>query len=165
VAAGSKGGIFCCNRYTGQLYWKVMLGQPSGGSGPQTDAIAFAYNKVYVKYASPGVVPLHTTAALNAYNGDIEWIRPNPFGGESPISMANGVLFQSYNVGRVIEALDAMTGRKIWEAPMPSDVHAGASIANGAMYIGNGEGQSFKEEAAKKASYAYSMHCFTIDGK
>lgn len=165
VAAGSKGGIFCLNRYTGQLYWKVMLGQPSGGSGPQTDAIAFAYNKVFVKYGSPTSVPSSAvTAALNAYNGDIEWMTPNPYLSESPLAVANGVIYQGFNVGKKMEALDAMTGRRIWEHALPSDFRGGASIANGALYMSNGESQG-TIEGAEKRPYPYSVYCFTIDGK
>ena len=165
VAAGSKGGIFCLNRYTGQLYWKVMLGQPSGGSGPQTDAIAFAYNKLFVKYGSPTSVPSSAvTAALNAYNGDIEWMTPNPYLSESPLAVANGVIYQGFNVGKKMEALDAMTGRRIWEHALPSDFRGGASIANGALYFSNGESQG-TIEGAEKRPYTYSVYCFTIDGK
>jgi len=165
VTAGAKGGIFCVNRYTGQRYWKVMLGQPSGGSGPQIDAIAVAYNKVFVQNISPtSVPPLAVTAALNAYNGDIEWITPNPFPGEAPLAVANGVLYQGYIVGHKVEALDAMTGRRIWEYTLPSDFRGGVSIANGALYTSNGD-SAVERRLDDKRKYDYSVYCFTIDGK
>lgn len=165
VAAGAKGGIFCCNRYNGQRYWKTMLGQPSGGSGPQTCAIASAYNKIFVQNTSPtSVPPLNVTAALNAYNGDIEWITPNAFPNEAPLAAANGVLYQGYTVGRKVEALDVMTGRRLWEHALPSDFRGGVSIANGALYTSNGE-SAVEQRLNQNRKYNYSVYCFTIDGK
>jgi glucose dehydrogenase len=164
VVAGTKAGIFCVNRYTGHLYWKVMLGQPSGGSGARVDAIAHAHNKIYVQYSSPTSVPaMAVTAALNAYTGDIEWITPNPAQSTSPIAIANDLLYQGYVVKGKIEALDVLTGRRVWEYPLPGDYRGGASIANGALYTSNGEVEVSRREDKTKG-YNYSLYCFTIDG-
>jgi glucose dehydrogenase len=161
VAAGNKGGIYCCDRYTGELYWKVMLGQPCGSCGPLIDAIATAYNKVYVQYASPASKPaMAVTAGLNAYNGNVEWIVPNPGMNSAPIAIANGVLYQGLVDGR-FEALDAHSGNRLWEFQMPSAFRGGAAIANGAVYAGNGEPSSW---AGEPLPYQHSMYCFTVDG-
>ena len=165
VVAGTKAGIWCLNRYTGQLYWKVMLGQPSGSSGPRTDAIASAYNKVFVQYSSPTSVPaMAVTAALNAYNGDIEWITPNPNQSQAPLAVANGLLYQGLVVGGKVEALDVNTGRRLWEYALPSDFRGGASVANGALYLSNGEA-NVQNRLKPQKGYDYSVYCFTIDGK
>jgi len=162
VAAGNKGGMYCLNRHNGQLYWKVMLGAATSGSGPRIDATAVAYNKVYVQNCSPGNPPLYVTAALNAYNGDIEWITPNPAPQTAPICVANRVLYQGYDVGPKIEALDAMTGRRLWEYPLPSPFRGGPAVANGALYFSNGVTLDWKGDQTPQK---YSLYCFTIDGK
>ena len=160
VVAGCKSGIFCCNRYTGELYWKVMLGPKSAGGGPQTDAIAYAYNKVYVAYTAPTAIPpMSLTAALNAYNGDIEWMTQNETLTRAPLAVANGVLYQGLFAGKKFEALDAMTGRKLWEFDMPSFFKGGAAIANGAVYMGSGN------VGVPDPSMDFFMYGFTIDGK
>lgn len=163
IGAGNKGGFYCLNRYTGELYWKVMLGPAGPSGGPRFNATATAYNKVFVQNSSPDIQPLAVTAALNAYNGDIEWIVPNPHLQSSPIAVANGVLYQGFDVspGKV-EALDAKTGRRLWEHSLPSGFYGGVAIANGAVYCGNGESASWKGE---KRNHEYSIFCFTIDGR
>ncbi|MBI4444236.1 MAG: PQQ-binding-like beta-propeller repeat protein, partial [Acidobacteria bacterium] len=126
------------------------------------NATAVAYNTVYMQTSSPSSrPPLAVTAALHAYNGEIQWIVPNPGIQSSPIAVANGVLYQGIQNPAKIEALDAKSGRRLWEAPLPSPFRGGVSIANGAVYTSNGEPLSWVGE---KAPYPYSVHCFTVDG-
>jgi polyvinyl alcohol dehydrogenase (cytochrome) len=162
VVAGNKGGIYCLNRHSGQLYWKVMLGAANSGSGPRINAMASAYNKIYVQNTSPGPIPMNVTAALQAFNGDIEWITPNPGPQTAPICVANRVLYQGYDVNTKIDALDAMTGRRLWEYPLPSPFRGGAAVANGALYFSNGVTLDWKGD---KEPHKYSLYCFTVDGK
>ena len=162
VAAGNKAGIFCWNRYTGELYWKVMLGAACSGCGPLIDAIGTAYNKVFVQWASPvSHPPLAVTAALNAYNGNIEWIVPNSGLNSAPLAIANGVLYQGLVNGKV-EALDAQNGRRLWEFQLPSAYRGGVAVANGAVYTSNGELTSWDGEPLP---YQHSLYCFTLDGQ
>jgi glucose dehydrogenase len=162
VAAGNKAGIYCWNRHSGELYWKTMLGVASAGGGPRINAMAAAYNKVFAQNSSPGRPPLYVTAALNAFNGDIEWVVPNPNSQTAPIGVANYVLYQGYDVNGKLEALDTRTGRRLWEHPLPSAYRGGVAIANGALYTSNGEPQSWR---GGESPYKYSVYCFTIDGK
>ena len=162
VVAGNKAGIYCLNRHTGQLYWHVMLGAACSSCGPLIDAIATADNKVFAQYASPvSTPPMAVTAALNAYNGNIEWIVPNPEMNSAPIAVANGVLYQGLNNG-MVEALDAKNGRRLWGYKMPSSYRGGVAIANGAIYTSNGEPTSW---AGEQLPYKHSLYCFTVDGK
>ena len=162
VVAGNKAGIYCLNRHTGQLYWHVMLGAACAGCGPLIDAIATADNKVFAQSASPvSTPPMAVTAALNAYNGNIEWIVPNPEMNSAPIAVANGVLYQGLNNG-MVEALDAKNGRRLWGYKMPSPYRGGVAIANGAIYTSNGEPTSW---AGEQLPYKHSLYCFTVDGK
>lgn len=163
VGAGNKAGFYCFNRHTGELYWKTMLGGASADSGPLVNATAVAYNKVFVQNTSILSVPLlAVTAALNAYNGDIEWIVPNPSGNSAPIAVANGVLYQGLGTSHKLEALDVQNGRRLWEYILPSDYRGGVAIANGALYTSNGESVSWR---GQQEPYKHSVYCFTIDGK
>ncbi len=163
VGAGNKAAFYCLNRYTGELYWKVALWAANMSGGPRTNAVAAAYNKVFIQSTSPGNKQLlATTAALNAYNGDIEWIAPNPNAQTSPLAVANGVLYQGFISKPKVEALDAKTGRRLWEHPLPSDFRGGVSIANGALFTSNGESHAWEGE---KVDHKFSVFCFTIDGK
>ena len=102
------------------------------------------------------------TAALNAYNGDIEWIVPNPNQQTSPLAVANGVLYQGYLVDYKLEALDVRNGRRLWEHTLPSDFRGGVAIANGALYTSNGEAHDWRGE---DVPHKFSVFCLTIDGK
>jgi len=162
VVAGNKGGIYCLNRYTGELYWHVMLGAACAACGPLIDAIATAGNTVYCQYASSvSTPPMAVTAALNAYNGNIEWIVPNPDMNSAPIAVANGVLYQGLNNG-MVEALDSKTGRRLWQFKMPSAYRGGVAVANGAIYTSNGEPTSW---SGQPLPYKHSLYCFTVDGR
>jgi glucose dehydrogenase len=162
VAAGNKGGIYCLDRYTGQFFWKVMLGQICASCGPEFNAIAAAYNNIFLQWNSASSArPFSSSAALNAYSGDVQWMVVNPAGNSSPIAVANGVMYQGFVNGK-IEALDARNGRTIWEFALPSAFRGGFSIANGAVYCGNGEAGEAK---IGQNGRTYSLHCFTPDGK
>ncbi len=163
VGAGNKAGFTCLNRHSGELYWRVMLGQACASCGPLINSTAVAYNKVYIQNASPASSPpLAVTAALNAYNGEIEWIVPNPQMSSAPIAIANGVLYQGLATVHKLEALNARNGRRLWEYTLPSEFRGGVAIANGALYTSNGEPQAWKGD---QKPYKHSIFCFTIDGK
>jgi len=137
------------------------LGQACGGCGPAINAIASAYNRVYVQWASPvSSPPMAVTAGLHAYSGDIEWIVPNSGQNAAPLAVANGVVYQGLTNGK-FEALDANSGRRLWEYQLPSAFRGGTAIANGAVYASNGEPTSW---AGEDLPYHHSMYCFTLDG-
>ncbi|MBI2818967.1 MAG: PQQ-binding-like beta-propeller repeat protein [Acidobacteria bacterium] len=163
VGAGNKAGFYCFNRHTGELYWRTSLEAASAGSGPRQSSTAVAYNRVFVQTDTPTSRPaLSLTAALNAYNGNIEWLVPNPGMHTSAIAVANEVLYQGFLDGK-LEALDAKTGLRLWEHALPSAFHGGMSIANGALFANHGiAGLNFDPEAA---SQKFAVMCFTIDGK
>ena len=95
----------------------------------------------------------------------------NPALQESPIAVANGVVYLGFINKPKMQALDAMTGKVLWDHDMPSDFRGGASIANGALYFSNGESEAAAAAALKKMAaggkmpYEYSVFCFTVDGK
>jgi glucose dehydrogenase len=163
VAAGSKGGFYTWDRYTGQLYWKVMLTNASGSGGPFLDSTAVAYNKVFVvSNAVTRKGSMSVSAALDPYTGDIKWWVPNSALNEGPVAVANGVFYQGLRDG-TLEALDTDTGAKLWEFKLPSAHRGGISIANGVLYTSNGEPSQSPDEEAKGKEY--SIFAFSIDGQ
>ena len=180
LAAGNKDGFYCFDRYTGELFWRVQLTQKYHYGGPNVDQISVAYNKVYVVSNAAtqliGKPPISVTAALDGYTGKIVWWTYNPEGIiQGGIAVANGILYQGFNNGRM-EALDADSGRVLWEHMLPSARRGGFAIANGALFCSNGIPGALQEgggpginpreiiERARRAS-AYSVYCFTVDGK
>jgi outer membrane protein assembly factor BamB len=79
----------------------------------------------------------------------------------APIAVANGVVYQGMNNG-MVEALDAKTGRRLWQYKMPSAYRGGVAVANGAIYTGNGEPTSW---SGQPLPYKHSLYCFTVDGR
>jgi polyvinyl alcohol dehydrogenase (cytochrome) len=168
VGAGSKTAFHTCDRYTGELLWKVMLTPGSIQGGPWMDSTAAAYNRVYLvsnainnlDSESGRVAGLgeSVTAALHAYTGEIVWWHYNRSMNRAPVCVANGVFYQSlYN--KSLEAYDAHTGRQLWQSSLPSTSRGGIVIANGALYASNGEGGGFAPERE------YSVYAYTIDGR
>ena len=180
VAAGNKDGIYCFDRYSGERIWMTQLTPKYFFGGPNVDSIACAYNKVFVVSNAAtqliGKPPISVTAALDGYTGRIVWWTYNLEGiCQGPLAVANGVLYQGFNDGRM-EGLDADTGKVLWQQMLPTARKGGFAVANGALYIGNGLPGSGIEggapgytppdmtERARKAG-GYSMSCFTVDGK
>ncbi len=162
VGAGNKGGFFCWNRFTGELYWKVMLTNQSASGGPLLNSTAVAYNKIFV--VSNALTPrgsMSVTAALNAYTGDIEWWIPNSAMIRGPVAIANGVFYQGFSDGTV-EAIDAEHGQTLWGYKLPTAHRGGIAIANGALYTSNGELEGTTEEEEKERRH--SVYAFTVDG-
>ena len=163
VAAGSKGGLFTWNRYTGELAWKAMLSAGAAGNGFAQDCTAVAYNRIYC--VSSQVTPRGAssiTAALHAYTGDIVWSLPNPAANHAPVAVANGVFYQGLMDGKV-EALDAESGRVLWDFQLPTAHRGGMAIANGTLYVGSGEPSGSTGEVVSRGNYY--MYAFSIDGR
>ena len=180
VVAANKTGFFCFDRYTGELFWRAQLTQRYHYGGPNVDEIAVAYNKVYVVSNAAtqliGKPPLSVTAALDGYTGRIVWWTYNPQGIiQGAIAVANRVMYQGFNNGRM-EALDADTGKVLWEHTLPTARRGGFAISNGALYCSNGLPGGLRggggpginppdlAERHRNAG-AYSVYCFTVNGR
>ena len=105
VAAGSKDGFYCMDRYTGELIWRTQLTQKYFWGGPNVDQIAFAYNKVFVVSNAAtqliGKPPISVSAALDSFTGRIVWWTYNPEGViQGAIAVANEVMYQGFNNGQ-----------------------------------------------------------------
>jgi len=180
LVATNKTGVYCMNRYTGQQFWRAQLTPRYHFGGPNVDGTAVAYNNVYVvsnaATQSIGKSPLSVTAALHGYTGDIVWWTYNLDGiCQGGIAVANGLLYQGFNDGRV-EILDADTGRVLWEHTLPSSRRAGFTIANGTLYCSSGipgaildggrPGMNPPEMVEKSLGAGrYSLYAFSLEGQ
>ena len=61
-----------------------------------------------------------------------------------------------------LEALDAESGRVLWNYKLPTAHRGGIAIANGTLYAGSGEPSGATEEIARAGRYF--MYAFSIDG-
>lgn len=162
VGAGSKAGFFTWDRYTGELYWKVMLTSAAANGGMQQDSTAVAYNRIFaVSGALTRNGSVSVTAALHPYTGDIIWWVPNAVDNHAPVAVANGVFYQGLMDG-TLQAFDADYGRLLWEHKLPTAHRGGIAIANGTLYVGSGEPSGATEEIVNRGRYY--MYAFSIDG-
>ena len=164
VAAGNKGGMFCWNRYTGELYWKTMLYKADQIGGPELNSTAVVGSRILlVSNARNLKGNMSISAGLNAYNGDIEWWSPNNALVWGPVAAANGVFYQGLDDGS-LEALDAEDGRTLWRYQLPTIYRGGTAIANGALYTSNGAPMTgWTPEEVR--SHDYFVFAFTVDGE
>ena len=82
----------------------------------------------------------------------------------APVSVANGVLYAA-SMARLASqnqmfALDAATGRMLWQFAAGSSVNAGPAIADGTVYWGSGYARSGVEGSGN-----HQMFAFSIDGR
>ncbi|MEE8460848.1 MAG: PQQ-binding-like beta-propeller repeat protein [Acidobacteriota bacterium] len=180
LVAINKTGVYCMNRFTGEQFWRAQLTQKYHFGGPTVDGISVAYNKVYVvsnaATQSIGKPPLSVTAALHGYTGDIVWWTYNLDGiSQGGIAVANGLLYQGFNDGRV-QILDTDTGRQLWEYSLPTSRRAGFTVAEGTLYCSSGvaggtldggrPGMNSPEMVTKFLSAnRYSLYAFSPDGQ
>ena len=169
VGAGTKkGGFHVFDRYTGEPYWRSMV----TNSGLALNATAYAYDKIFLlsnssaSVTSPEVNPLgysqgeryrspvSVTVALHAYTGEVLWWTPNSSSAQNTIAVANHVLYQGLNDGRV-QALHVETGEPLWEYQLPGPRGGGISVANGTLYTSSGT----------VGRPPHILHAFSIDGQ
>jgi polyvinyl alcohol dehydrogenase (cytochrome) len=80
------------------------------------------------------------------------------------LTVANGVLFASSTSGHMY-AIDAATGRTLWDFKGPYSSNAGPAVVNGTVYWGNGYIR-FADGAGTTGSYTTgTFYAFTVNGK
>lgn len=89
-----------------------------------------------------------TVRALNPSNGDFIWQHGAPGSVIGALAYDNGMVFDGG--GDYLEVLDATTGQRLYSYDTGSQIYAGASIADGIVYVGNTAGQvdAFSEPAS-----------------
>src|SRR4029077_8705373 len=114
--------------------------------------------------------------ALDPLTGVILWQTPDPqvetltgvgvvgVWDLAPITVANGIVYASsmakLNTQNQMFALDAATGRILWQFDALSSVNAGPAVVDGSVYWGSGYVRSGVEGSGNHRLYAFSL-----DGK
>lgn len=149
VGAGQKNGVYrALDARTGELVWHTQVA-PGGNLGGIMWGGANDGKRIYVAATNfgnrPHQLPDGTTittgsfAALDPRTGRILWQVPDPAGamGLGPVSSANGVVYAGSTSGRMY-ALDADTGRVLFDHQGEGTSNAGPAIVDGTVYWGNG---------------------------
>ena len=163
LGIGQKSGKFWgINPDTGQVLWSTQGGPGSalGGMewGSATDGTRIYY-AISNMYGIPYTLKDGSTTtgglwgALDPATGAILWQTADPNGAMDPgaVSVANGVVYAG-SMGNPVGttgqastkptffALNAATGKILWNYVSGGSVNAGAAIANGMVYWGSGYG-------------------------
>jgi polyvinyl alcohol dehydrogenase (cytochrome) len=163
LAIGQKSGTFwAINPATGQVLWQTVAGPGSSLGGMEWGA-ATDGKRIYFQisnfYGIPYTLKGGSTAyggswgALDPATGQILWQTADPTGSMDigAVSVANGVVYGGSmgNAPFVLGpgtsatnptffALDAATGKILWNYVSGGSVNSGAAIANGVVYWGAG---------------------------
>jgi polyvinyl alcohol dehydrogenase (cytochrome) len=166
VGGGEKSGVFWSfDRNTGKVDWMTQVA-PGGLTGGLQWGSATDGQRIYVAVSNAGLdnagnppiaqtwtLPDGTTtpsggwAALDSTTGKILWALPDPKGSraEAPVAVANGVVYGCNldPANGTMYALNAATGAVLWSHNSGGACEAGASIADGVVYWGTGNGQGY----------------------
>jgi polyvinyl alcohol dehydrogenase (cytochrome) len=179
VGGGEKSGVFWSfDRNTGSVDWSTQVA-PGGLTGGLQWGSATDGPRIYVAVSNAGLdnngnppllqswtLPNGTTtapgvggwAALDSATGKILWATPDPKGSraEAPVAIANGVMYGCNldPVNGTMYALNAQTGAVLWSFNSGGACEAGASIADGVVYWGTGNGQGY---GTPHMLYAFSL--------
>ncbi|EFJ24360.1 hypothetical protein SELMODRAFT_442586 [Selaginella moellendorffii] len=152
LVTGQKSGIvWAHDRDDGSLAWEKTAG-PGGFVGGAIWGAATDNHRVYTNIANSDratfqLVPSggSTTAggwvAMDAATGRIEWSTANPHSARAyePVTVANGVVFcGSFDKDGHVLALDAESGRILWERTTGSTVYGRLSVGHECWFVGTG---------------------------
>jgi polyvinyl alcohol dehydrogenase (cytochrome) len=151
VGFGQKSGIYwALNPDDGNIAWSTLVGPGSslGGIewGTATDgqriyvAIANRFHLPYTLVPSGQQITWGAWSALDVATGNILWQTADPTVGTidtGSVSVANGVMYAGSYSGQMY-ALDARTGKIVWNFASGGSVIDGPSIVDGALYWGSG---------------------------
>ena len=98
---------------------------------------------------------------IDAATGDILWQTPDPKGGIDlgPTAVANGVVYAGSLTGDMY-ALDANTGKVIWQFHGEGASNAGPAVVDGTLYWGNG----YNHLGIPEGSPSTSFYVFSLNG-
>ena len=181
IGAGQKSGIYyALDPDTGAELWHTQVGPGSSlggmewGSASDGKRIYVSISNFYgIPYGPKGSISAGSWSALDPATGTILWQVADPNGAVDlgPLTISNGVLFvpsmgagylnltDSSATAPTMLALDASSGKTLWQFPAGASVIAGASIVNGIVYWGAGYGHlGLPGFSASKKFYAFSLN-------
>jgi polyvinyl alcohol dehydrogenase (cytochrome) len=137
VGVGQKSGDFHVrDRLTGEEVWSVKLG--GGSASPPMGAFnsgAWDGERLVVLENNPS--PRNGILfALDPATGDTIWSRETGAVGWGPVTIANGVGYNSR--GHFMEAFDVTNGAKLFEIETPGDISSTPVVSDGSVYFGSG---------------------------
>lgn len=155
LGAGQKSGVFwALDRDTGKVVWSRIVG-PGGPVGGIMWGSATDGQQIYVAISNYGfekytLDPSGETinggswSALDAATGKIIWQTADPAGERdmAPMTVANGVVYAGSMASGAdnnnMYALDAKSGKILWNFNSGGSVVAGAAVVDGTVYWGSG---------------------------
>ncbi len=186
VGLGEKGGIYLLlDAKTGAFIWNTVVGT-GGDQGGFEWGTAYDGTRIYGSITNQHHLPYNLTengvvtdqtvtggswAALDPATGEILWqtadpqteTLPAPVGTVgvwdlAPVTTANGVLYGASmaKTGNQFYALDAATGKILWQWAAGSSVNAAPAVVNGTVYWGTGYAKS-AEGSGNDKLYAFSI--------
>jgi polyvinyl alcohol dehydrogenase (cytochrome) len=187
VGVGEKSGLYVVlDAKTGKFVWNTLVG-PGGDQGGFEWGTAYDGSRIYVSLTNQHHTPYQLTedgkltsttatggswAALDPVTGKIIWqtadpqteTLPAPTGTVgvwdlAPVTVAAGVVYAASvaTSGNEMYALDAATGRILWQYAAGSTVNAAPAVANGSVYWGSGYSRA-AEGSGNNKLYAFSIY-------
>jgi polyvinyl alcohol dehydrogenase (cytochrome) len=186
VGVGEKSGLYIVlDAKTGKFVWNTLVG-PGGDQGGFEWGTAYDGKRIYVSVTNQHHVPYQLTedgkltgttvtggswAALDPTTGKIIWqtadpqteTLPAPTGTVgvwdlAPVTVSAGVVYTASAAvsGNQMYALDAATGRILWQFAAGSTVNAAPAVVNGSVYWGSGYSRA-AEGTGNNRLYAFSV--------
>jgi outer membrane protein assembly factor BamB len=129
------------------MVWTTHVGG-MGAMGGILGSPAYAENKIFIAsntYPTPQSV---TVAALGADKGDTLWKQTITGGlAYGGVLYANGVVYVGTSTAAIV-AYEAATGKQLWTTKAPDAIAAGASIAQGTLFVPWGYTWTLREGAS-----------------
>jgi len=184
---GKSGVYLLLDARTGAFIWNTLIGPGGDQGGMEWGTAfdgqriyAAITNHHHIQYnmtENGALTPFTSTggswAALDPRTGKILWQTADPqveaLSGVgtvgvwdlAPITVANGVVYASSMAKLPSQdqmfALDAATGRILWEFGAGSSVNSGPAVANGSVYWGSGYSRSGVEGSGNNRLYAFTV--------
>ncbi len=138
VFFGSYNGyVYALNATTGALQWKYATG------GPIVDGVSVGNGLLYVGVDTTGDVLAITTKFNGA--GTLRWTFAANLSFGTP-AVAGNVVYTGGD-GKLLYALNALTGQELWAASTAGTISSEPSVANGVVYIGDDSGALYAFDA------------------
>ncbi|HEX5734051.1 MAG TPA: PQQ-binding-like beta-propeller repeat protein [Blastocatellia bacterium] len=165
IGAGQKSGWFyALDPKDGSLVWKTEVG-PGGKLGGIEFGGATDGERVYVGISAiPNIKDPGSISALDGATGKILWQTVNPDRGAvfGPVTVTgtgdNRLVFAGTN-RNFIRAYNAKDGKILWEFDTGGAVGGGATVVDGAVYVGSGY------QFLRVGKPNNKLYAFSVDGK
>ncbi len=143
IAGGTDGTLTALSPDTGAVVWsRAVFPEPANaGDGVFHGAPAYAEGAIFAAVNTGAVRASGTDDlyAFSAIDGSTLWSQP--LGGSlSDVTVAGGVVFVGNSTAPTLFALDAATGNRLIDLPMPEPVVGGVSIVGNRLFAPYGHG-------------------------